>query len=92
MPKTTKFREFDRLDRLKKRVEYIQDRLDRSAGSAGSLQYYTGELSALEWAIPILETYLMNKLARNLEPETLEAVKNQIPEDIYKRIKAGVKA
>ncbi len=84
MGKTVKYKEFDRLSRLVRRAEWVKKRSSNVRPS--SVAYDLGELSALEWAIPILEAYLIKKYTARLDFETLKAFKHEIPDHLYKQI------
>lgn len=70
--KTTKYREFDRIERLRRRAEWLQKRIEMY--KQGKHAWDRGELSALEWAIPILEDYMIDKtMNNNVTPELRKA-------------------
>lgn len=52
------YKDYQRLDRLKRRAEYLRQQIDENWRPDHG--YDKGELAALEWAIPILETKLIN--------------------------------
>lgn len=54
MSKSEQRRQTDRLTRLRNRFDFVAERARINPKS-----YYAGELSALEWAIPILENHII---------------------------------
>lgn len=72
MTKTLKYREFDRIERLKRRAEWLRQRIELNPPKQGARNYDVGELSALEWAIPILEDHMMYKTIKSMPPEVRE--------------------
>ena len=69
MAKTLKRKEFDRLEFLRRRADFLRKQLGIKPPYFGSRSYDTQELSALEWAIPLLEDHLMNKTITRLPAE-----------------------
>ncbi len=82
--KTLKNREFDRVERLRSRAEWLKKRI--AARKTGHPDYDRGELSSLEWAIPILEAYLIKKHTASLDANTLKAIGHQIPEQYLDKL------
>lgn len=70
MSKTQKNREFDRIERLRDRRDYLRRGIE--TGFIKDPSYRSGELSALEWAIPLLEDHMMNKTIKSLPLEVRE--------------------
>lgn len=59
----------DRIKRLKRRAEWLRSQAD---STRADIQYTRAELSALEWAIPILEVYAQAEYAKHrTTPKTL---------------------
>lgn len=84
--KTVKYREFDRLGRLQRRADYLKIVVLTKKWGPNSADYARGELSAIAWAIPILEAYLVKKYTSKLDDETLAAVEHQIPPHLYQQL------
>jgi hypothetical protein len=70
--KTHKQRLFGRIDTLKRRAEHLQARLERQGYSG--MDFDKQELSALEWAIPILEARLVNHTLSRMSPRARAGV------------------
>jgi hypothetical protein len=51
----------DRIKRLKRRADWLESQVD---STRADITYTKGELSALRWAIPILEDYAQAEFAR----------------------------
>lgn len=76
---TTKQKLFGRIDVLKRRAEFLQERTERKGYKTSD--YDLAELSALEWAIPILEARLVNHTLSNMSPEARRGVTGQPVQD-----------
>lgn len=72
MNRTLKHKEFDRIERLRHRATFIRNKLDSGYISLNSKKYHLAELSALNWAIPILEDHIMHKTIESLPPDVRE--------------------
>lgn len=51
----------DRIKRLKRRADWLESQAD---STRADIQYTRAELSALKWAIPILEDYAQAEFAK----------------------------
>jgi hypothetical protein len=87
MTKSAKQHEYGRVETLQRRSSYLRERVNANL-SPGTLNYYQQELSALEWAIPILEDYLTMKSLSTMDPETVKAVQHQLPAHVVKFIRS----
>lgn len=68
---TLKAKYFDRIERLRRRAEYLRNRIAKlESKDLRSLAYDKGELSALEWAIPLLEDHMINWTIQRMPAET----------------------
>lgn len=65
-------RQTDRLTRLKDRLQYVSERVAINPHS-----YYGGELSALEWAIPILEQHIIDQFGELLPERSIYGSKRK---------------
>ena len=66
MSKSEQRRQTDRLTRLRNRFDFVAERARINPKS-----YYSGELSALEWAIPILEDHIIQKFGSILPERSI---------------------